>query len=96
MLDRCRFVRASKFRHVHGTPAKKDKSFLGVRAETTGEGNFIAASSSYWAVALPGGGGPVQAIKHSAIGRIEASAPKINVHKSKVCDTRPAPPCDCD
>lgn len=81
-----RFVRASKYRHVFGTPAKKEKAFLGVRAECTGEGNFIAASSAYWACALQGGGGPVQAITHKGIGRIEVSAPKINVHKSKVVD----------
>jgi len=81
-----RFVRASKYRHVFGTPAKKDKAFLGVRAETTGEGNFIAASSTYWACALQGGGGPVQAILHKGVGRIEVSAPKLNVHKSKVVD----------
>lgn len=86
-----RFVRASKYRHVHGQAAKKEKSFLGVRAETTGEGNYIAASSSYWACALQGGGGPVQAIQHKAIGRIEVSAPKINVHKSKVVDLEFSP-----
>ncbi len=36
-----RFVRASKFRHVHGAIAKKEKSFQGVKAETTGEGKLL-------------------------------------------------------
>lgn len=64
---------------------------MGPRAETTGEGNFIAASNTYWAVALQGGGGPVLAHQHKAVGRIEASAPKINVHKSKVVDLEFSP-----
>jgi len=86
-----RFVRSSKYRHVYGTPNKKDKAFLGTRAETTGEGNYIAASTAYWAVALPGGGGPVYAGLHKAVGRIEVSAPKINVHKQKVVDLEWSP-----
>jgi len=37
-------------------------------------------------VAGPGGGGPVLAHPHKGVGRIEVSAPKINVHKSHVVD----------
>jgi coronin-1B/1C/6 len=81
-----RFVRSSKYRHVHGTPAKKEKCYLGPRAETTGEGNFIAASTLYWAVALPGGGGPVGVWNHKNVGRVDVAGPKVNVHKSKVVD----------
>jgi len=81
-----RFVRASKFRHVHGTPAKKDKAFQNVRTECTGEGNYIAASTAFWAVATPGGGGPVIVHPHNKPGRLDANQPKLNVHKAKVVD----------
>jgi len=81
-----RFVRASKFRHVNGVPAKKEKSFLGLaKAETTSDGNCIAASTAFWAVALQGGGGPVLVWPHTKLGRIDATF-KVNVHKAKVTD----------
>jgi len=85
-----RFVRASKFRHVHGAIAKKEKAFQGVKAETTGEGNYITASTAYWACALQGGGGPVFAGTHKHVGRIDTNA-KVNVHKSKVVDLEFSP-----
>jgi len=82
-----RFVRASKYRHVAGIPAKKEKSFLGTaKAETTSDGNCIAASTAYFAIAMQGGGGPVLVWSHKAVGRIPDNAPKINVHKNKVTD----------
>jgi coronin-1B/1C/6 len=86
-----RFVRPSKFRHVHGDPNKKDKAYLGAKAETTGEGNYITASTAYWAVAQPGGGGPVLAWPHKAFGRVDVNAPRINVHKAKVLDLEFSP-----
>jgi coronin-1B/1C/6 len=81
-----RFVRASKFRHVHGEPAALKDCFTELRPETTGEGNYIKSNSTYWAMAVQGGGGPVivHPIKNPI--RFPAAPSVLNVHKAKVLD----------
>jgi len=81
-----RFVRASKYRHVHGAIAKKEKAFLNVRSACSGEGNYICANTKYWATASPGGGGPVLICPQSRVGRLDHNIPKLNVHKAAVVD----------
>jgi WD40 repeat protein len=81
-----RFVRASKFRHVHGVVAKKDKAYINVRTSFNGEGNYIAASAKYWSAAAVGGGGPVIVHAHANYGRWDHNAPKLNIHKAPVVD----------
>jgi hypothetical protein len=81
-----RFVRSSKFRHVHGVVAKKDKAFQNVRTSFNGEGNYIAASTKYWSAAAVGGGGPVIVHPHNKFGRMDHQAPKLNIHKAPVVD----------
>jgi len=81
-----RFVRASKFRHVHGAIAKKEKAYQNVKSACNGEGNYIAANGKYFATAIAGGGGPVFVNPHSRYGRLEHNIPKLNVHKGQVTD----------
>jgi len=77
----------SKYRHVHGTIAKKEKAYQNVRAAPpSGEGNAIAANGKYWAVPTTGGGGPVIVWPHNRVGRIDLNAPKLNIHKGPVLD----------
>jgi hypothetical protein len=42
-----RFVRASKYRHVHGDEPKKDGAYVNLRPQCTGDGNFVAASTKF-------------------------------------------------
>jgi len=81
-----RFVRASAFRHVFGTPAKPENVFGDTRADVTGNGNHIVANDIYFAFAGTGGGGPIQICRHDKPGRQNQNAPKIAVHKAKVID----------
>jgi len=86
-----RFVRASKYRHVFGAIAKKDKAYQGVKPNFSGEGNFMAASSLYTALPISGGGGPVQIIKNGAFEKYGTTVGKLNVHKAPVLDCSFAP-----
>src|SRR5690606_34156052 len=47
VLPFVRFVRASLYRHVHGTPAKPENEFAELKPQCTGEGNYIAGNSKY-------------------------------------------------
>eukprot|EP01006_Ploeotia_vitrea_P039461 TRINITY_DN66350_c7_g5_i1.p1 TRINITY_DN66350_c7_g5~~TRINITY_DN66350_c7_g5_i1.p1 ORF type:complete len:436 (+),score=236.07 TRINITY_DN66350_c7_g5_i1:156-1463(+) len=81
-----RFVRASKYRHVHGQAARKDHAFTNCRPLCSGEGDFIAASEKFFAYAQQGGGGPVIVHPVDKVGRLAHTPPMVNVHKSKVVD----------
>jgi len=78
-----RFVRASKYRHVFGTPAKPDKQYS-VKASATGDGNSLKVNSKFIAHIGTGGGGPVGLRRKEDFGRVESAI--INVHKSSVQD----------
>jgi len=80
-----RFVRASSYRHVHGDPAKPEATFQDLRPQSTGDGDFVTANGSYFAISVSGGGGPVQVLPFAKPGRC-GSTPKITVHKGKVLD----------
>lgn len=81
-----RFVRASKYRHVHGEPARKDKCYNNIRSLADGDGNYIKANKKFLAYPSVGGGGPVVVHALKNITRLENTPPCINVHKSKVLD----------
>lgn len=81
-----RFVRASKYRHVHGPEPKKDKQFTNIRPQCTGDGNFVAGNNKFFGVPVQGGGGPLLIHRLDKLGRIEHNAPVLNVHKAKVLD----------
>lgn len=79
-----RFVRASKYRHVHGEPNRKDRCYLDVVQSINGDSEGIKANKTFVAWTTTGGGGPV-AVRHlSSLGR--GSSYNVNVHKAKVLD----------
>jgi coronin-1B/1C/6 len=86
-----RFVRASSYRHVHGVPAKPDESFMDLRPQTTGDGNYVCGNDKFVAFASQGGGGPLVVHDMSVTGRMNNMAPKITVHKAKVLDFQFSP-----
>lgn len=87
-----RFVRASKFRHVHGEPTRKDHCYTGyTRVLTKGEGQGIAANGSFIAVPMQGGGGPVAVINRDTPGRAGLNMPVLNVHSGDVTDMEFSP-----
>lgn len=86
-----RFVRASKYRHVFGDPAKPEKQFTGVSTSSAGEGNLIAAGNTYIAFPSTGGGGPVVVLRRDTPGRQGAKPPILNVHKGPVLDLQFSP-----
>lgn len=79
-----RFVRASKYRHVFGTPAKPDKQYLSVKAPGSGDSNFLKANTKFIAYIAVGGGGPIGLRRKEDFGRMDAAT--INVHKAAVQD----------
>lgn len=81
-----RFVRASKFRHVHGEAPKKSGAYTDIRPQTTGEGAYIAANPKFFAVGIQGGGGPLLVHPIDQPKRFPPKYPVINVHKAKVLD----------
>jgi coronin-1B/1C/6 len=88
-MSRFAGVRQSSFRHVFGTPAKADHQFQfsgGVKPALSGDGNFIAGNTKYFALPLAGGGGPVWVNSLTKVGRCPAKVPVIAVHKSAVLD----------
>jgi coronin-1B/1C/6 len=86
-----RFVRQSKYRHIFGAIAKKDKAYQNIKPALCGEGNFMAASALYTAVPLAGGGGPVQIIKNGTFEKFGTTVARLNVHKAVVVDCAFAP-----
>jgi len=81
-----RFVRASKYRHVHGEPARKDKCYNNIRSIADGDGCHIKGNKKFLAYAAVGGGGPVAIHPLEQRIRLENSPPTVNVHKAKVLD----------
>ncbi|KAJ1494891.1 hypothetical protein T484DRAFT_1764496 [Baffinella frigidus] len=76
-------VRVSKFRHVHGTSAPKERSCDGRCYENTGnapaaspDSNGIDGNTQYFAIPWQGGGGPFTIIPLGATGR-QAPVPKV-------------------
>lgn len=81
-----RFVRASSYRHVHGTPAKPEGEFCELKPQCTGEGNYIAANSKFFCYSGIGGGGPVIVWPLNKPGRLPHNVPSLQVHKDAVLD----------
>lgn len=87
-----RFVRASKFRHVYGEPARSENTFSDLDlSTTTGEHNYISASTKFFAVAARGGGGPVLVLPFQAVGKVPRDAPILAGHTGAVYDTAWSP-----
>ena len=85
------FVRASKYRHVNGDPAKSEKQFTGFKASIVPnqDGDGISANTKFFAVTTGGGGAPL--IVWSLKGpdyKLPTSYKFINVHTLKLMDWR--------
>ena len=53
-----RGIRSSKFRHVYGAPAKKEKCYENVRlSRNAHDGNYCAVNPKFLAVVVEVGGG---------------------------------------
>eukprot|EP00455_Lapot_gusevi_P010982 TRINITY_DN1503_c0_g1_i2.p1 TRINITY_DN1503_c0_g1~~TRINITY_DN1503_c0_g1_i2.p1 ORF type:complete len:460 (-),score=201.54 TRINITY_DN1503_c0_g1_i2:332-1648(-) len=81
-----RFVRQSKFRHVHPKVEKKENSYLDVRSNAAADGNLIKANTLFFALPTTGGGGPVFVHRLDAKGKFGANEPTLNVHRGNVVD----------
>eukprot|EP01107_Rhizomastix_libera_P010727 TRINITY_DN27_c0_g1_i1.p1 TRINITY_DN27_c0_g1~~TRINITY_DN27_c0_g1_i1.p1 ORF type:complete len:452 (+),score=116.56 TRINITY_DN27_c0_g1_i1:25-1380(+) len=82
-----RVVRASKFRHVFGTAAKKEQCFIGTKLTISAwDSNFVAANTKYLAMAWQSAGGGVFAVlPHDKPGKL-GDIPLVQVHKAAVLD----------
>ncbi|RKP07623.1 hypothetical protein THASP1DRAFT_16790 [Thamnocephalis sphaerospora] len=88
-----RFVRASKFRHVFGTVAKREACYDNVRVSNNAwDSNFIAVNAKYisvnWEAA---GGGAFGVIPLANVGRLPPDQPLFSGHSSAVLDTAFSP-----
>jgi len=85
-----RVVRASKFRHVFGTVAKKEECYDDLRVTRTAwDSNYICANPSYFAVIWEAGGGGAFAVVPwgaSKAGKIDPHLPLVAGHKGAVLD----------
>jgi len=83
-----KFVRSSKFRHVFGTPAKKENCFEGVKVSRSAwDSNKVKANPKYlgacWEAA---GGGSFAVLNLESTGKLKADTPLISGHKGPVLD----------
>jgi len=75
------------FKHLHADTPKPEFQFLDLKKPyTSGEGAYVAASATLFAVTLQGGGGPVLIQRHDTPCRIPSDCKKVNTHKGKVLD----------
>jgi coronin-1B/1C/6 len=83
-----RVVRQSKYRHVFGSPFKKEDCYDELRiTKTAWDSNYIAANPSYFAVIWDsGGGGSFAVLPWSKTGKVDANTPLVNGHKAPVLD----------
>lgn len=84
----CRFVRASKYRHVFAEPSKPEHHYADLDlSPVTGDHSYIKGNTKFFSVAIRGGGGPVMVLPYSAVGKIPKGYPTINGHAAAVYDT---------
>ena len=83
-----RIVRASKFRHIFGTPQKNDQCFNDVKVTRSAwDSNFCAVNPKFIAMAIEGGGGgPFLVLKIDAVGRVGTTHPICDGHSAPVLD----------
>ncbi|RKP26543.1 hypothetical protein SYNPS1DRAFT_32706 [Syncephalis pseudoplumigaleata] len=84
-----RFVRASKFRHVYGTAARRENCYDNVRVSNNAwDSNLVSVNAKYIAVNWEAaGGGAFAVIPLRAVGRLPSDPPLFHGHSSAVLDT---------
>jgi len=83
-----KFVRSSKFRHVFGTPAKKENTFDGVKVSRSAwDSNKVKANPKFLGVCWEAaGGGSFAVLNLDNAGKLKADTPLISGHKGPVLD----------
>jgi len=75
------------FKHLFAEAPKAEFSYQDLKKPyTSGEGCYVAASPTLFAVSLAGGGGPVMIHRHDKPGRLASDHHVLNVHTGKVLD----------
>jgi len=75
------------FKHLFAEQPKPEFTYQDLKKPyTSGEGSYVAASPTLFAVSLAGGGGPVMIHRHDKPGRLKTGHHLLNVHTGKVLD----------
>lgn len=84
-----RFVRASKYRHVYGQPAKKELQYENLRITSNAwDSNLIKCNGKYISVNWnSSGGGAFAVIPVKEVGKIPDQVPLFRGHTAQVLDT---------
>jgi len=83
-------VRSSKFRHVYGSPAKRNKCYENVKITRNAlDSNFCAVNPKFLAVVVEvGGGGSFLVVPLDKTGRVDHAASKVSGHSRPVSDIK--------
>jgi hypothetical protein len=83
-----KFVRSSKFRHVFGTPAKKENTYDGVKVSRSAwDSNKVKANPLFLGVCWEAaGGGSLAVLNLDSTGKLKADQPLVSGHKGPVLD----------
>ncbi|KAL4223802.1 Coronin-1C [Mactra antiquata] len=86
-------MRTSKFRHVFGTPLKKDQCYDNIRiSKSSLDSTFCAVNTKFVAIITEsGGGGAFLILPIAKTGRVERDHPMVTGHKSTVLDIKWCP-----
>ncbi|SGY63106.1 BQ5605_C007g04774 [Microbotryum silenes-dioicae] len=84
-----RFVRASNYRHVYGSPAKREQTYENIKISASAwDTNLVSASAKYLAVNYQsGGGGAFLVVPLDATGKLPDLFPLCRAHSAPVLDT---------
>jgi len=83
-------IRSSKFRHVYGLPAKKEKCYENLRiTRNAHDGNYCAVNPKFLAVVVEvGGGGSFVVLPLSRTGRMDYCVATVTGHQGPVLDVK--------
>ncbi|XP_058970924.1 coronin-1C-like [Pocillopora verrucosa] len=83
-----KFVRSSKFRHVFGTAAKKDKCYEGFQVSGNSvDSAYCAVNPKFLAIILKAaGGGAFLVLRHDEVGRLDPEHGRVAGHTQDVLD----------
>jgi len=83
-----RVVRNSKFRHVFGTPLKRDQCYDNIRvSKSTWDSTFCAVNPKFVGIITEAaGGGAFMVLPLHKMGRIERDCPLVTGHRGPVLD----------